>query len=164
LVGRGLRGIVDYQPGGYHPWSRFSVSLSGSTRSRCRLKKAALGQPHLHTADPHRRYADLPTGRPCSKTGATGADTPPHLSSLVEGAKGSQDRVDQEKDIQVLAVARVGVEPEHGINIILVNKRDIPKNLSKDLDTTIDNTLEEDIKVRVAILKGTVDDYLKEVN
>ena len=55
------------------------------------------------------------------------------------------------------------IEPEQGINIILVSKRDIPKNLSKDLDTTVDKTLQEDIKVRVAILKGTVDDYLKEV-
>jgi uncharacterized hydrophobic protein (TIGR00271 family) len=75
-----------------------------------------------------------------------------------------QDRVDQEKDVEVLAVARVGVEPEHGINIVLVSKRDPPKNLSEDLDATVDNALGENIKVRVAILKGTVDDYLQEVN
>ena len=91
--------------------------------------------------------------------------TRPHTyPASLKVRKAVQDRVDQEKDIQVLAVARVGVEPEHGINIVLVSKRDIPKNLSKDLDTTVDKTLEEDIKVRVAILKGTVDDYLKEVN
>ena len=68
------------------------------------------------------------------------------------------------KDVEVLAVARVGVEPEHGINIVLVSKRDPPKNLSEDLDATVDNALGENIKVRVAILKGTVDDYLQEVN
>ena len=90
--------------------------------------------------------------------------TRPHTyPASLKVRKAVQDRVDQEKDIQVLAVARVGVEPEHGINIVLVSKRDIPKNLSKDLDATVDNTLEENIKVRVAILKGTVDDYLKEV-
>ena len=74
-----------------------------------------------------------------------------------------QDRIDQEQGIEVLMVARVGVEPEHGINIVLVTKQEIPQTLSKDLNTIVDTALEENIKVRVVILKGVVDDYLKDV-
>jgi uncharacterized hydrophobic protein (TIGR00271 family) len=75
-----------------------------------------------------------------------------------------QDRVDLEEGIQVLAVSRVGVEPDHGINIILISDTETPKGLSKELDATVDAALGDNIKVRVAILKGTIDDYLKTVN
>jgi uncharacterized hydrophobic protein (TIGR00271 family) len=73
-----------------------------------------------------------------------------------------QERIDQEQNVEVLAVARVGIEPDHGINIVLVNSEDAPENLSKELDAIIDNVLGENIKVRVATIRGKVDDYLKE--
>lgn len=80
--------------------------------------------------------------------------TRPHTHPVsLKVRKAVSDRVDQDKDIQVLAVARVGIEPELGINIVLVSKRDIPKKLSKDLDTTVDGILEKTSWFELPFLK-----------
>ena len=91
--------------------------------------------------------------------------TRPHtFPASLKVRKAIQDRVEQEQGVKVVMVARVGVEPEHGINIVLVSNREVAQNLSRDLNTLVDTALEENIKVRVVILRGIVDDYLEDVH
>ena len=71
-----------------------------------------------------------------------------------------QERIDIEKNIEVMLVARIGVEPNMGIHVFLVSSNNIPEGLSSDLDVIIKNIVGKEIPVRVVRLKGKINDYL----
>jgi len=61
--------------------------------------------------------------------------------------------------VEVLTVARVGVEPDTGLHVLLISPMEISEKLSSDLDEIIDNVVGYDIAVRVVEIKGTITDY-----
>ncbi|MDH3999345.1 MAG: TIGR00341 family protein [Desulfuromonadales bacterium] len=104
-----------------------------------------------------------PLAERAQKQARLGQTRPHTYPASLKVRQAIQDRVDEESGVEVMAVARVGIEPDHGINIILVSNRDLSKSLPKELDRIVDRTLQENIKVRVVALQGRVDDYLKEI-
>ena len=93
------------------------------------------------------------------KQASVGQVRPLNYPASLKVRNAVRERVAIEKDIEVVMVARVGVEQETGIRVLLVSPSNISEKLSSDLDVIINNVVGEVIPVRVVRLKGKAKDY-----
>ena len=89
-----------------------------------------------------------------------GQARPSSYPASLKVRKAVHERVAEEANVEILMIARVGVEPDMGVPILLVSPSEIPEQLSSDQNQIVDRTVGTDIDVRVARLKGQINDYL----
>lgn len=102
----------------------------------------------------------FPLGDRALKQARVGQSRPSSYPASLKVRIAVHERVAQEQDVQVLMIARVGVEPDMGVHILLVSPGEISEQLSGDLDKVVDQVVGSDIDVRVAKLKGHIEDFL----
>ena len=102
----------------------------------------------------------LPLGDRALKQAREGQTRPLTYPASLKVRSAVQERIGTEKDVEVMMVARIGVEPNMGIHAFLVSPSNIPEKLSSDLVDIISNIVGDDAPVRVIRLKGKIKDYL----
>jgi uncharacterized hydrophobic protein (TIGR00271 family) len=102
----------------------------------------------------------FPLGDRALKQARVGQTRPLTYPASLKVRDAVQERIDTVENIEVMMVARIGVEPNMGIHVFLVSPSNIPEKLSSDLDVIIKNVVGKDIPVRVLRLKGKINDYL----
>ncbi len=102
----------------------------------------------------------FPLGDRALKQARVGQARPSSYPASLKVRNAIHERVAQEADVDVLMIARVGVEPDMGVHILLVSHNDIPDELSEDLNILVDQIVGMDIDVRVAKLKGDIKDFI----
>ncbi|MBW2476607.1 MAG: DUF389 domain-containing protein [Deltaproteobacteria bacterium] len=102
----------------------------------------------------------FPLGDRALKQARIGQARPSSYPASLKVRNAVHERVAKEVDVEILMIARVGVEPDMGVHILLVSPNEISAELSDDLNQVVDRTIGTDIDVRVARLKGKINDYL----
>jgi uncharacterized membrane protein len=102
----------------------------------------------------------FPLGDRALKQARIGQARPSSYPASLKVRNAVQNRVAEETNVQVLMIARVGVDPDMGVHILLVSPDEISNTLSENLDTIVDQVVGSDIDVRVAKLRGSIDDYM----
>ena len=101
----------------------------------------------------------FPLGDRALKQARVGQARPSTYPASLKMRNAVKEHVATVKDVEVLTVARIGVEPDTGIHILLVSPLEIPEKLTSELDEIIDNIVGEDLAVRVVSVKGIIKDY-----
>ncbi len=101
----------------------------------------------------------FPLGDRALKQARVGQARPSTYPASLKLRNAVKERVATEKNVKVLTVARLGVEPDTGIHILLVSPMEISENLPSELDDIVDNIVGEDIAVRVISVKGIIKDH-----
>ncbi len=101
----------------------------------------------------------FPLGDRALKQARIGQTRPSTYPASLKVRNAVNERVALEKGVEVLTVARVGVEPDTGLHVLLISPMEISEKLSSELDKIIDNVVGYDIAVRVVGIKGAITDY-----
>jgi uncharacterized hydrophobic protein (TIGR00271 family) len=101
----------------------------------------------------------FPLGDRALKQARVGQARPSTYPASLKLRNAVKERVATEKNVEVLTVARLGVEPDTGIHILLVSPIEISENLPSELNDIVDNIVGEDIAVRVISVKGIIKDH-----
>jgi hypothetical protein len=101
----------------------------------------------------------FPLGDRALKQARVGQARPSTYPASLKLRTAVKERVATEKNVKVLTVARLGVEPDTGIHILLVSPMEISENLPSELDDIVDSIVGEDIAVRVISVKGIIKDH-----
>jgi uncharacterized hydrophobic protein (TIGR00271 family) len=101
----------------------------------------------------------FPLGERALKQARVGQARPSTYPASLKLRNAVKERIALEKGVKVLSVARIGVEPDTGIHVLLVSPLEIPGNLPSELDDIVDSIVGEDIAVRVISVKGIIKDH-----
>ena len=77
----------------------------------------------------------FPLGDRALRQARVGQARPSSYPASLKVREAVQERVNAAESVQVLMIARVGVEPDMGVHILLVSPNEIPEQLAEDLDT-----------------------------